>query len=333
MNAEKGAVKAVSLFSGCGGFDLGLRGGFTLWNWKHLQMLDVDIIFANDNNKDACLTYENNIGPIIHGDIENIFYKLPDSADLLFGGFPCQDFSIAGKRRGTETERGRLFLYMVKAIRCIRPLMFVAENVPGLLNHDKGETFKVIINEFKGSSRTGSYDVKYMILNAASYGVAQNRERVFIVGVRNDIEGLTRLLDPYISSLLLKSLRRVSVYDALHDLEDLPEDKNFNHVWSKVKRDPKRDRTLKPDNVAPTIRAEHHGNIEFHYNNKRRLSVREVARLQSFPDTFIFKGSMSSCYRQIGNAVPPVLAWHVGLLVSGFFNAYFNSPLYNEKTD
>jgi DNA (cytosine-5)-methyltransferase 1 len=314
-------LKVISLFSGCGGLDLGFIGGFRFLN-KSYPKRRFELIWANEIDKDFCKTYRENFQHnIVEADIREILsghpshqsQPLPPYADIVLGGFPCQDFSHAGKRRGFGNENGRGLLYksMVEVIRRTRPLMFVAENVKGLLTMNRGEAIKAIVHDFE---KLG-YHVAYDLYLAAEYGVPQMRERVIIVGT--DKERLPKFDHtlPKIDKSAWIPLR-----EAIGDLEGLVEGAVPNHYWSKAKLFPgtQGNSRVAPDKPGPTMRAEHHGNIEFHWNGKRRLSAREAARIQTFPDDFIFYPSTSSAYKQIGNAVPPVLAWHVAKAIERF---------------
>lgn len=153
------------------------------------------------------------------------------------------------------------------------------------------------------------YAVEFDLYHAADYGVPQTRERVFIVGTLPSL-----LFDT--PPLTLFESEHITAKQAISDLEDLPEDESINHIWSKANRSPEQgNRRLKADRAGYTIRAECHGNIQFHYRKRRRISMREAARLQSFPDDFIFQAKLRETERQIGNAVPPVLAWHLAKAV------------------
>ena len=155
------------------------------------------------------------------------------------------------------------------------------------------------------------YDVTYELYHAADYGVPQTRERVIIVGT---LPGETPFKPPLPTH---EANNHVTAREALHDLALLPEDEGINHVWSRANRSPEQgDRRLIADRPGYTIRAECHGNIQWHYKLRRRISMREAARIQSFPDSFIFDAKLRETERQIGNAVPPVLAWHVAKAVS-----------------
>lgn len=318
--------KVISLFSGCGGMDLGFVGDFSVFGKKY-EKNPYKIIFANDINEKACDTYEHNfkLKPYC-GDIKNIdMDSLPD-ADIVIGGFPCQDFSLAGKRLGLSAERGRLYLNMKDVIEHVRPKAFVAENVDGIRKNNKETDTSALDTIIKDFESIG-YKVEYKVLNAASYGVPQNRVRIIIVGIRNDINKKMNYPKP-IYDLNNNEFRTAK--DAIDDLWDKLDDNSIkNHTskdYSKAKFYPGKklqgNNRISANKPSPTIRAEHHGNIEGHYrstnpnddndvNYWRRLSVRECARLQSFPDNFEFTSSASSAYKQVGNAVPPILAWEV----------------------
>lgn len=308
----------VSLFSGCGGTDLGFEGGFNFLG-KYYEKNPFNVIWANDIDKFACQTYKANIKKdITCGDIRDILESkfpanpLPKKADIVIGGFPCQDFSLAGKRKGFTSERGNLYQSMVEVVKRVQPKIFLAENVKGLLNIHNGNAIKTIINDF---SNLG-YLVSYKLLHVANYGLSQNRERVIIVGTKTDKEFKypkeTHLKDEW-----------VTLQDCIGDIENFECGQISNHFWSKAKMCPGTQGNIitRADKIGPTIRAEHHGNIEFHWNGSRRLSAREAARIQSFPDNFIFYPSTSSAYKQVGNAVPPVLAWHLAQSVKEHFSS------------
>jgi len=316
-------LKVISLFSGCGGLDLGFIGGFTFLH-KEYTKRNFEIIWANEIDKDFCKTYRKNFKhDIVEDDIRKVLTgessiqakPLPQYADIVLGGFPCQDFSHAGKRRGFGNENGRGLLYksMVEVIRRTKPLIFVAENVKGLLTMNKGEAIDIILKDFE---KLG-YHVSPNLYLAAEHGVPQMRERVIIVGT--DKERLPKFKH---NLPKLDKSAWIPLREAIGDLESLPEGSKPNHYWSKAKLFPgtQGNTVISPDKPGPTMRAEHHGNIEFHWNGTRRLSAREAARIQTFPDNFIFEPSTSSAYKQIGNAVPPVLAWHVAKAIEQFLD-------------
>lgn len=298
--------KVVSLFSGCGGMDLGFVGGFKFAD-RYYDRMPFEIVWANDINETAAQTYEANIKHSINvGDVCAALDTLPKSADVLIGGFPCQDVSINGSHQLEDGVRTILYRQMIEAIRRTKPKVFVAENVKGLLQAHGREFFEQMLAEFNAISP--GYNINYQLYLAADYGVPQMRERVFIVGVKG------RRQPPFVHPDPLD--QRMTAREALHDLETAPEDKASGHIWSKAAASPDQgSRQLTADKPATTIRAEHHGNIQWHYKLDRRISLREAARLQSFPDEFEFHGGMRQTERQIGNAVPPVLAWHIAKAV------------------
>jgi len=303
MKRRQEKIRVVSLFSGCGGMDLGFVGGFEFLGQKY-NPLPFEIIWANELNQNACATYRHNIGEhVLCGDIWQVMERLPESADVVIGGFPCQDISINGKRKGVNGSRSGLYKAMVEAVNRLKPQVFIAENVKGLLMNNHKASLQQVITDF--SSLEVEYNVQYKLYHAADYGVPQTRERVFIVGTAPGLH-----FEPPIA--MLEKPAYITASQAISDLESLPEDETINHVWSKANKSPDQgNRRLKEDRAGYTIRAECHGNIQFHYNQPRRISMREAARIQSFPDTFIFQSKLRETERQVGNAVPPVLAWHI----------------------
>lgn len=292
--------KVVSMFSGCGGMDLGFTGGFEIFGRRY-RSLPFDITWANDLNIEACKTYERNLGHVIHrGSVWDLIEKMPKTADVIIGGFPCQDISVNGKRAGVNGARSGLYKAMVEAIRRIKPQVFVAENVKALLRHP--EWLGQVVNDFEGLG----YDINYQLYRAADYGVPQTRERVFFVGTA---PGVPEFVPPVPE---LHAASWLTAEDAIGDLEHLDESPAINHIWSKANSSPEQgNRRLGKDRPGYTIRAECHGNIQFHYRLPRRISMREAARIQSFPDKFLFMSGIRAIERQVGNAVPPVLGWHV----------------------
>ena len=296
----------VSMFSGCGGMDLGFLGGFP-FRERYFNRLPFEIVWANDFNKAACQTYEQNLRHSIHcGCVNDVFDTLPKRADVVIGGFPCQDVSINGKGSAENGERTILYKVMIEAIRRIGPRVFVAENVPGVFS--RRAFYKQMAVDFASLTE---YRIAEHIIVASDYGVPQRRKRLFIVGVRGDKPFVAPEPESY----------EITAGEALGDLEELTEDASIGHTWSRAALSPEQgNRRLKRNQPATTIRAEHHGNIQWHYSLPRRISLREAARLQSFPDAFSFVGGMRQTERQIGNAVPPVLAWHIARSVGDWLD-------------
>ena len=290
----------ISMFSGCGGLDLGFLGNFNFLGRTYEKNF-FKIIWANELNPAACKTYKKNFDSnIIEGDINEKISEIPQNADVIIGGFPCQDISINGKMRGIDGKRSSLYKFMVQAVEKVKPKVFVVENVGGLLLKKNQNSFEKILSDFKNLD----YNLHYQLYHAEDYGVPQTRERIFIVGTRKDFP---KFIPPVPTNIF-----PITAKEALSDLENLKEDKNFSHIWSKANVSGEQgNRKLIATRPGYTIRAECHGNIQFHYSLPRRISMREAARLQSFPDNFIFPCGLRETERQIGNAVPPVLSWHI----------------------
>lgn len=401
-------MKVLSLFSGCGGMDLGLEGGFLAHkssinndiyashvlnhdeNYVYLEKTGFETVFANDILPFAKLAWCNffktrvsqpeNIFHLesivdVVNNIENKKFSFPNDIDVVTGGFPCQDFSFAGKRKGfeshkdhngviynepTEATRGQLYLWLKKVVEMTKPKIFIAENVKGLVT--LGDVKEIIQNDFRNID-DGYIVLDAQILNAKDYGVAQNRERVIFIGISK------RYASPEMLESLLTLQDQSEVYPyppKTHGLENglkpyatlnqilahLPEpelastDKS-QQSYSKAKlfRKTQGNIEVNMDGQAPTIRAEHHGNIEFRrlsqenggrnsaefHLPQRRLTVRECALIQSFPPDYEFvfhhgkynSVSASSAYKIIGNAVPPLLGFAIGKHLSEIWPKLF----------
>ena len=321
MNKLDNSTKIISLFSGCGGLDLGFHqeGYETVW--------------ANDFDHWACETFKKNIGDVIvEGDIEQIDpydnNSIPD-CDIVLGGFPCQDFSMIWKRPGLDGERGNLYKSFLRVVDAKKPKVFVAENVKGLLTANNKKAIKQIVSDFE--SIAPGYKVKVKLYNFADYGVPQLRERILIVGIRSDIDFDFEHPDPTHSAkdeellphvtagealanipddaknieqqnLSPKTVEKLKLISAGGNFTDIPKDHPLyvkgmiSHVY----------RRIHPDEPSKTIIAAGGGGTwGYHYPEPRSLNNRERARLQSFPDDFEFVGTMTQVRKQIGNAVPP----------------------------
>jgi DNA (cytosine-5)-methyltransferase 1 len=301
------ALSVVSLFSGCGGLDLGFGGGFEVFG-KEYPKLPFEIKWANDLNPAAVRSYKKNIADHIHcGDVWEALDKMPESADVVIGGFPCQDLSINGLRKGVAGARSGLYRAMVEAVKRLKPKAFVAENVRGLLYDYNKDSLAQVLKDF----RALGYEVSVKLYLAADYGVPQMRQRVFIVGT---LPGMKAFVPP---TPVRTKADWMTSKQAVGDLESVAEDGAINHIWSRAQKSAEQgNRKLKADRPADTIRAECHGNIQYHYKLPRRISMREAARFQSFPDSFIFDSKLRETERQVGNAVPPVMGWHIANALS-----------------
>ena len=293
-------MRILSLFSGAGGLDLGLvQAGNT-------------IVWANDIDASAVETYRHNIGDhIVLGDIKNIDIKTLPEADVVVGGFPCQGFSQANRFRVLDDERNFLYRFFYEVIKEKQPRFFIAENVKGILTLGKGEAIKQILADFG----TAGYQTDLHLVNVADYGVPETRQRVIILGQRSDLGD--KLLFHFPVPTHDKDGKNgkkkwVSIREAIDHFPD-PDKPNDvkNHDYSKYKveyRDYTAHRQTDPSKPSPTILARGNGGGGVcaipHYNGKRRLTVRESASVQTFPEDFVFYGVRGSCYRQIGSAVP-----------------------------
>ena len=310
-------IKVASLFCGCGGMDLGILGGFSFLDTAY-EKNPFEIVYSVDNDPYCTQIYNENFEHKCEvKDVRDINIKeLPDF-DMLIGGFPCQSFSISAQnppRLGYKDERGMLFFEMVKILKERKPRFFIAENVKGLLSANKGQAFPMIIKEFEDAG----YNVTYKLLNAWEYGVPQKRERIIIVGFR-DIEDYRRFFFP---RTLLKDKRKVLGDVIMHN-----EDNNENLYFSEkavlgmmaVREKMNKGRAMNLNEPCNTISA-HLAKVSLNSTDPvlmvgeryRRFSTREAARIQAFTDTFkLDKVSQIRQYKAIGNAVPPVMMWHI----------------------
>lgn len=303
--------KIVSLFSGCGGLDL----GFT--------QVGARIIWANERDKYACETYRCNLGDhIIHGDIADAFPTMPKCADGVIGGFPCVDFSSLGRRRGLHGGSGQLYEWMVKAIRRCDPAWYLAENVPRL--QSDFDTWRIIRRAFV----LPGYRLSPVIVNFADYGVPQRRRRLLIIGHKFD--WMLPLPTTRRHITVGEALEGIPVGAPNHALLDLTEQERrllsfigegenlriayerSDHVkrLSNYKNPPFNDIMRRYHRARPawTIAGSSGtggGQYRFHPTENRRCTMRESARLQGFPDSFEFIGPQTAIRDQIANAVPP----------------------------
>jgi DNA (cytosine-5)-methyltransferase 1 len=306
-------MRVVSLFSGAGGLDLGLINA------------GLDVVWANDIFEDAAATYRRNVGNHVDTrDICSIKSSEIPNCDVVVGGFPCQGFSVANWGRTSEDPRNQLYKELLRVVRDKQPRYFVGENVKGLASMGKGEILRQIIREFEALG----YNVRHQVLNAADYGVPQKRMRLVLVGVRRDqpdnlaFPPTPTHADP--SRGKLGGLKPwLAVGAALAHFPDPDSANNLhNHECSKYKlrfNGHLGHRFIEPSLPSPTVTArgdERGGVVVLHHpNNQRRMTARELAAVQSFPDTFAFVGTKTSAYRQIANAVPPLLGEAIGRML------------------
>jgi len=415
---NKRRIKVLSLFSGCGGFELGFAGNFSVlsksinkkihpdWryangvdeDWKLLAKTRFHTVFANDTREDAKVAWSayfgkrkidistywlENIVDILksHKAGNKIFQK---NIDVLIGGFPCQDSSVASKRsklncdknyNGTNPEadessienRGQLYMWMKEVIEISKPKIFIAENVKVLSSFDNVKS--IIEEDFRSIGRDGYLVVDARLLHAADYGIPQSRERVVFIGFKKSAltktalkelsaKKISSLYDPYPPQThaytkdgedLLPPINLSQAFVGL-DEPDVSEDES-QRKYSKEKYMGSLclgQTEVDLDDIGPTIRSERHGNVEYRrlsaenggkYTEElqsglveRRLTVRECARIQTFPDDYEFiippkrreKGvSALDAYRIIGNSVPPLLGYHIAKRLEKNWDLYF----------
>lgn len=325
----------VELFAGAGGLALGLEeAGF-------------NTVALNEKDSHCCQTLRNNrpTWNIIEEDIikateKGIKSYIPDmDIDVLSGGYPCQAFSYAGNKLGLEDIRGTMFYYYAETLKELRPKVFLAENVRGLISHDNGKTIKTMMDVFKEIG----YNVEYQLLNAKNYGVSQKRERMVMIGIRNDIENVKHYYPKpfdYIPTLrdALRDVpqsigqkyppKKKEILDLVPPggyWRDLPEDiareyMGISYFSTGGRTGMARRISWDEPSLTLTCSPAQKQTERCHPDETRPFTVREYARIQSFPDNWLFSGSMGEQYKQIGNAVPVKLAKAIGLSLINILN-------------
>lgn len=323
--------KLAELFCGPGGLSLGASSA---------EAVDIDgnihkvvPVWANDIDADTCKTYARNIH---HGDssgvicapVETINFEETPSFDVLTFGFPCNDFSIVGEQKGFNGKYGPLYTYGVKAINIHNPKWFIAENVSGLQSADNGDAFTKILEDLENAGR--GYRLTAHLYKFENYGVPQNRHRVVIVGIRKDLGLEFKVPAPTTANKYVSAREALEkppipegapnheitaqakkVVERLRHIppgenawyEGLPEHLKLNVKGARMSQIYRR---LHPDKPSYTLTGSGGGGTHgYHWSEDRALTNRERARIQTFPDDFIFEGSKESVRKQIGMAVPP----------------------------
>ena len=308
-----GKLKIASIFTGCGGMDLGIQGGFNFLD-KRYSKQSVEIVFANDIEKSACEIFGKNFNcKIENKDIKKIpSSEIPDH-DILIAGFPCQPFSIVAQnppRIGIESEIGQLFFELVRILKDKKPSCFIAENVKGILSANGGKAFDLIIKELENAG----YVLNYQVINSQNFGVPQKRERVFIVGFKKELGLKPEIHEPTENIIPLKKIlekensiekkyyfseRAVEGLKRANPRMNKGRNQNIDHPCSTVGSHLAK---VSLNSTDPVLKE----------NGKyRRFTPREVARIQSFPENFVLTNFEGKQYRALGNAVPPVVMWHI----------------------
>lgn len=413
---EEGTLRVLSLFSGCGGMDLGLEGGFIChkhsvtndeWihhsindNWTLLKRNLFRTVFACDILDEARQTWlrymsRYDVAPEIyhltsivdlvklHKEGHEVF---PSNIDVVTGGFPCQDFSVAGKRKGfnssvlhngkkrhddipSEETRGKLYMWMKQVIDIVQPKMFIAENVKGLVS--LGDVKEIIQHDFSTANGNDYIVLDPQVLHAANYGVPETRERVIFIGIKRSAlrpeaikafeqKEIPTKYNPYPTPThnynvddyeLSAPVSCRDIFTGLPEPEDSEDLAQKAYSCAKYLSNGSQGQTeINIDGLAPTIRSEHHGNIEFRRLSsehggrifdelkkglkERRLTPRECALIQTFPPDYPFvfykanskryAVSPSGAYKVIGNAVPPMLAYNIARRVQEVWPLYFD---------
>jgi DNA (cytosine-5)-methyltransferase 1 len=325
------------LFSGAGGLGLAARRARVEdpLGRRHLCRT----VWANDYNKWACKSYHSNLGGhVINGPVQEIDFDQLAPIDGLMFGFPCNDYSVVGKQKGLEGEFGPLYSYGVKALNAKRPRWFLAENVSGLTSANEGDAFRRILEDLRAAG--SGYELTTHLYRFEQYGVPQTRHRVIVVGIRSDligtpIEGTDRRIEPFAVPRPTHAEQPITASEALRGVENaLHNNERINHsdkvieflshippggnAWSPEVPEVLRlnvagarlshiYKRLHPDRPAHTVTARGGGGTRgYHWEEPRALTNRELARIQTFPDDFVFQGPTDEVRSQIGMAVPPL---------------------------
>jgi DNA (cytosine-5-)-methyltransferase len=324
-------MKSIELFAGAGGMALGLE----IAGFKTIGLVENNK-FASQTlkkNKPNWNVINENIEKISELDLEKYFALKKGELDLLSGGAPCQSFSYAGKKLGLEDTRGTLFYHYARFLKKLQPKMFLFENVKGLLSHDKGKTYQIISEVFENEG----YFIYKKILNANNFGVAQKRERLFIVGIRKDLfkKGYKfnfpkkHKYKPVLKDILLNCpLSQGASYSEKKKkiFELVPPGGNWKNIPVSIAKEYMKGTWDSKGGHTTTLRRMSFDEPMFtvmtspsqkltercHPVETRPFTIRENARCQSFPDEWLFIGSIAEQYKQIGNAVPVLLAYEIG---------------------
>jgi len=318
VNKATHLYSVVSYFCGCGGLDLGFRGDFIFRGEKYSK-LPFNIEVAYDKEQHCVETYNGYFGEHAKSvDLSKIDVKSLPKANVLIGGFPCQEFSSCGPLGGINSERGRLYMTLIDYMKEHYPAIVVGENVINLARMDDGKVLEIITTDLSNAG----YEVQVWDMFAPDYGIPQRRKRLFFICVRKDL--FIKYGFPKKPKAGFVNNHR-SIEWAIGDLVDITDDTvpnqdQFFGASRAKKGNGQGDESNMKDKPAYTIRANPKSRVQFHYSLNRRLTVRECARIQTFPDDFKFSHAKTISVSQIGNAVPPILAFLIAKSMATFLN-------------
>jgi len=294
-------IKFIDLFSGIGGFRLAF------------ESVGAVCVFSAEIDKQACATYQKNFGENPFCDVTKLKASALPSFDILCAGFPCQPFSLAGKRRGFNDTRGTLFFDIERILQTKQPKAFILENVKGLINHDKGNTLKVILKTLREKL---NYNVFSKVLNSKDYALPQNRERIYIIGFKEQhIE--FNFPEPIKKKIDLSTIRESNLEGTnISDLAKAHIEMHLkNHkMYHEIKNNPlllsyeirKSRASFRFDNISPCLTAKMGtggNNVPIFVNEMRKFTTRECLRIQGFPESYRITPNTAQSYKQIGNSV------------------------------
>lgn len=318
-NKQKSSYSVVSYFCGCGGLDLGFRGDFRYHNEDYVR-LPFNIEAAYDKEVRCVETYNDYFGQghAFVEDLSSIDVKSVPKAQILIGGFPCQEFSSCGPLGGLDTERGRLYQTLIAYMKEHQPVMVIGENVINLERMEEGAVLETI----KTDLASAGYKVDVWKMFAPDYGIPQRRTRLFFICVRSDIQEKYGFpIKPQAQFIGKYRSIEWAIGDLVHITDNsVPNQDQYFGASRAKKGNGQGDENNKKDLPAYTIRANPKSRVQFHYSLDRRLTVRECARIQTFPDDFTFAHAKTASISQIGNAVPPILAHLVAKSVAAYLN-------------
>ena len=337
-------LKYGELFCGPGGMGLGAKKAKVFHNNITYK---IEHKWASDYDKDSCLSYQHNVSPhVLHQNVRSLNFKSLSKVDIFSYGFPCNDFSIVGEQRGMKGKFGPLYKYGVYVLNIQNPKVFIAENVGGLISANKGKSFMRILEDLQEAGK--GYNLTVHKYKFEEYGIPQTRHRIIIVGVRKDLPLTFHIPKPthignYVTAMESLECPPIKPNTANHSFmkvsdkivqrlkyikpwrnvwnSDMPKNLKINCASSQLSHIYRRLSANKPSYTITGSGGG--GTYGYHWKENRPLTNRERARLQTFPDNFVFMGNRNSVRKQIGMAVPPQMAQ---ILFECVIKTIFNIP-------